>query len=234
MAVSKALRASLKWGDEEREELAEDFLDHKVFVYVETLVELLTVHGVEATDADVDLSDEILLALKGEAEDHAASVVDTYNADLDGFLDRNADLERESLLSTYDAWSSDRAEARAEVVAITEAYTASADATAAFYAANAQEDPEFDFGGHPELGDDDPACPTCAWLVEESPHPLARMLEVGSPHIGCRQEWHALEPALPDELAVPTRPAGIVGKDALVTRAGSQEDAVAELDRLRG
>ncbi len=234
MAVSKALRKALMWGAEEQQELADEFLDHKVFTWVETILELLGRHGVDASPEEVEPSDEILKALADEARAHALSVVLTYNRDVHAFLDRQSDRTRDEILADYEAWADDRADARSELIAVTEAYSAATDATMAFYQANDLE-PLFDFGGHPELGDDDPACEVCAELVYTSPHPLARVLEVGSPHINCRQDWHATDETddvLGDEVRVPTAPSGIVGRDALVTRTGSHSAAVEELRRL--
>lgn len=224
MPVSAALRAALAWGDEEAAELADEFLDHKVFTYVETLVELAQQAGADIQDEDVHLSDSILRALRDEARTHAGFVVDTYNSDLDAFLERNDKLPRERLLQTYEAWADDRADARAETVAITEAYSAAADATLAFYAANAG-DVAWDFGGHP--GDDEPACSVCEALVNTSPHPHERVLEVGNPHIGCRQSWHPRDAELPDELALPEEPAGVIGGEPWVNRHGNDHTVAA-------
>ncbi len=224
MAVSKALAKALRWGDEERDELADEFLDHKVFTYVETLGDLFREHGADIVDEDIVLTDEILLALKREAIEHAGYVVDTYNADLEKFLQRNGDLPREQLLATYDAWSADRADARAETIAVTEAYSAHADATIAFYEAQG-EGGEYDFGAHPE--DDAPSCEVCAVLEATNPHPVARVLAVGAPHINCRQQWRRRDVDLPDDLFLPTRPAGIVGSTPLVNRHDNDHVAAA-------
>ena len=228
MAVSRALAAALRWGDEEIEELADDFLDHKVFVYVETLHELFLEHGAQLEREDIDLSDEILRALRAEAREHAESVVATYNKHLGDFIERNGHLPRETFLLTYEAWADSRADARAELVAVTEAYTAAADATMAFYGLNA-ETAGFDFGGH---GDDDPQCDVCQILELGNPHPYERVVEVGNPHPQCRQHWRPREAVLPDELQVPDEPAGIVGREAWVKRFGTREEAVAALDEL--
>ncbi len=224
MAVSKALAASLRWGAEEVDELADEFLDHKVWTYVETLGDLFREHGADISDDDIELSDEILLALKREAIEHAGFVVDTYNTDLEKFLDRNAETPREQLLGDYEAWANDRAEARAEILAITEAYGPHADATIAFYIAQEGEH-AFDFGDHPE--DDAPSCEVCAALVATNPHPIERVLEVGSPHIGCRQHWRRTGDELGDELRMPERTAGIVGSTPLVNRHDNDHAAAA-------
>lgn len=224
MAVSKALAKALRWGDEERDELADEFLDHKVFTYVETLGDLFREHGADIADDDIVLSDEILLALKREAIAHAGFVVDTYNADLEKFLERNAELTRAQLLDTYEAWAADRSDARAETIAVTEAYSAHADATIAFYEAQAAGG-EYDFGAHPD--DDAPSCEVCTVLEATNPHPVARVLAVGSPHINCRQQWRRRGDELPEELVMPTVPAGIVGSEPLVNRYGNDHVAAA-------
>lgn len=223
MAVSKALAKALRWGREERDELADEFLDHKVFTYIETLGDLFREHGVEVDDDDIEISDDILRALKREAVAHAAMVVDTYNADLDKFLQRNADTPRAQLLDDYDAWAADRADARAETIAVTEAYTAHADATIAFYEANGGG--EYDFGHHPE--DDAAVCDVCKALEATNPHPVERVLAIGTPHINCRQKWRRRGDELPEELVVPDAPAGIVGSDPLVNRHGNDHTAAA-------
>jgi hypothetical protein len=230
VAVSKRLRQTLRWGREERAELAEAFLEHKIVAYVETLSDLLADNGVTEWDEDDiadQLSDSILRALRAEAREHAGFVVDTFNGDLDAFLERNADLPRAELLDSYDAWSTGRADARSEITAITEAYSAAADATLAFWEANAPAG-EYDFGGHPELGDDAPECKVCQALVASNPHPVERVREIGNPHIGCRQNWHRKAGELPDELRLPEEPAGIVGAQPLVNRHGNDHDAAAE------
>lgn len=225
MPVSKRLAESLQWGEEEVTDLAAQLLDHKVFTYHETLVELADAQGADL--GDFELSDGILRALRAESETNARRIVETYNHDLAGFLARNDHLPRDLLLSTYDAWADSRAQARAELIAISEAYPAAADATLAFAAANSDGEPLFDFGGHP--GDDDPACEVCQALVETSPHPLSRVVEVGSPHLGCRQSWHQTgEREAREQFVVPDAPAGIIGTDPLVNRHGNDHAAAAE------
>ncbi len=177
-----SLRRALAWGNEESDELVDEFLDHKIWTYVETLGDLFREHGADVSDDDIELSDEILVALKRESIEHAGFVVDTYNRDMNAFVDRVQAEPKSRIEDWYEAWANDRAEARAEILAITEAYGAHADATIAFYAAQEGEH-AFDFGDHPE--DDAPSCEVCAALVATNPHPLARVLEVGSPHIGC-------------------------------------------------
>lgn len=226
MPVSNALAKALRWGAEEVADLADEFLDHKVFVYHETLVDLFREHGADVADDDIELSDTILLALRRESREHAGFVVDTYNADLEKFLQRNADRPRAELLDIYDAWASDRADARSEQIAITEAYTAHADATLAFHLAQGGE-PEFDFD-HSHPGEDAPSCEVCAALEATNPHPAARVVAIGNPHVGCRQSWKSTtSDALPEDLVVPEAPAGIVGSQHLVGRYGNDHVAAA-------
>lgn len=233
MAVSAALRAALRWGPEEQAELADEFLDVKVFTYVQTLADLAREHGVELEDDEVELSDAVLSALRREAREHAAFVVETFNRELDEFLDRNALADRETLIGAYEQWAEARADSRSETIAITEAYTAAADATVAFYRDNGLE-VEYDFGGH--AGEDDPpACEVCVALAETGPHPHERVVAIGNPHPGCRQHWHARDAELPDELVLGREPAGIVGQQPLLIRTGNDRDAaVAEILALAG
>lgn len=226
MAVSKATRLSLRWGREEEDELADSFLEAKVYTYIETLEALAIGHGYELGQDEIELSDAVLLDLRREARRNAGRVVSTFNADLDTFLARSGDFDRETVLTLYDQWADDRAEKRAEVIAVTEAFPAHADATMAFYRDNGVE-PTFTFGVHGPA--DAPAeCVVCQALVDDSPHPLARVLEIGTPHIGCRQSWRADEEAdgqLPDELVLGVSTAGIVGSEPLVNRTGDHASA---------
>lgn len=231
MPVSRKLRAALRWGEDEVTELAAELLDHKVFTYVETLSDLLDERGVEHAREDIVLSDAILKALRAESRLRARQIVNTFNTDLDGFLERNGELPRARLIDTYSAWASDRAQNRAELIAITEAYGPAADAQLAFAAANAPEglEPSYDFGGH---GDDDPVCDVCRELEQTSPHPHSRVLAIGNPHPGCRQDWHEVDSdEHPEEYRLPTKPAGLVGAEHIVIREGGHEQAV---DAIRG
>lgn len=231
MAVSKALAKALRWTQEEVDDLALEFLDAKVFTWVETITDLLIEHGVDAVEDDVDVSDDILRALRQEAREHAGYVVDTFNRDLDKFLERNANTPREQLLGDYEAWAADRAQARAETIAITEAYSAHADATVSFFQAQGVE-PEFDFD-HSHPGEDAPSCETCAALEATNPHPLARVLAVGGVHIGCRQSFKGRDVELPDDLRAPDRTSGIVGSTPIVMRYGN-DNALAAAAILAG
>lgn len=237
MPVSSRLRQALRWGEDEVDELAAEILDVKVFAYVETLSDLLLEHGVEHDRrTDIDLSNSILNALVKESRLHARMIVDTFNRDLDGFLERNADLPKARLLDTYRAWAEDRTQARAELIAVTETYTAAADAELAFWQANAPEeleDPEYDFGAHAP-GETPAECDVCEALERTSPHPLSRVLEIGNPHPNCRQSWRAVGVELAEEVRLPTKPAGMVGADSLVIREGDHASAVAAIEGMVG
>lgn len=221
------LRAALAYDEADVRSLTEAFLDVKVAVYTDTLLVLAEEYGYDLAD-DLDLSDDVLRALRDEARRDAQSVVDTFNHDMDQLLQENAALRRDDLITLYEQWAEARADSRADMVAVTEAYPAHADATMAFFQAAGIE-PEFDFGGH---GDDDPRCEVCQALADTGPHPLARVLAVGIPHINCRQEWHErdVDPALlPDELRLGANIAGIVGQDPLVHRAGGHTEAASQI-----
>lgn len=227
MAVSKRLRQSLRWGREERIDFYEAFLETKIFTYVEALGELARELGYEIEDDEIDVSDDVLRALRDEAREHAAMVVQTYNRDLDEFLDRNRDLPRADLLRDYESWAESRADAKAETIATTEAYSAAAEATVGFFLDNGLLDAEFDFGGH---GDDDPVCEICEALRVTSPHPAERVISVGNPHIGCRQDWHprVSEADLPEEVQLGRAPAGIVGAQHFLGQHGDDRTAAAQ------
>jgi hypothetical protein len=226
--VDRSLLRALRWRAEDRRELAAAFLGHKIVVYRETLADLAASYGYELPEGGVELSDDVIAALRDEADDHAQIVTDTYNDDVAGFLERNADRPQAEVLADFEAWAGERAEGRSEITAVTEAYGPYTDATLAFFRENGIE-PEFEFGGHE--GDDPPICPVCQALEAGNPHPLERVLEVGSPHIGCRQSWHPLvDPNdLPDELHLGGVVGGTLGGDPLVNRAGSVEAAVESL-----
>lgn len=198
--------------------------DEKVKVYAATLEDLATSYGYELPNGGLTLTEDVLTALRNEADDNAQSIVDTFNEELRTFLDRNAERSDAEVLADFEAWAVERHEARAEQQAITEAYTPHADATVAFFAENGLE-PEFDFGGH---GDSDSQCPICVALEETGPHPLSRVLEIGVPHIGCRQDWHPTIDAneLPDELKLGGKTGGVLGAEPLRDKHGSQEAAV--------
>lgn len=213
--------------DEDIDALADVLYLNKVRVYEDTLGELADQYDFDVDD--LTLSDEVLTALRDEADLRAEQMTMTYNGDLAGFIDAIPDdIAYEHAVEATELWATDRDEARAELVGITESYSAHADATVAFFVNNGIE-VEFDFGGH---GDDHPACVVCEALVAANPHPAERVVEVGTPHIQCRQRWHANVTAedLPDELVLGQGPpAGILGNESLVQRAGGHPAAAAEV-----
>jgi hypothetical protein len=232
--ITKRLRASLKMDATDRREMADSLYAAKRQVYLDTLVDLATSYGYEVAEGDVLLSPDIVSALRAEANDHARIIADTFNRDVDAFLDRQPeDMETQLLLDTFEDWAYDRAENKAESIAITESYSAYTDATLSFHQ-DAGLEPEYEFGGRPEEGDEPPECPICQALEAANPHPLARVLEVGSPHIQCRQRWHPLVTPedLPDELNIGRTPGGVLGADPLSNRAGGVDEAVSEVQRL--
>jgi hypothetical protein len=225
------LKQLLVLDDQARTEMADAFYQHKVTVYANTLADLADQHGFDVHGDQVTLTQDVLDALRAEADAHAAIAVDTYNRELDGWLDKQAAAPVEDVLGAYQDWSNARADAKAELISVSEAYSAHADATLAFYVDNGVE-PEFDFGGH---GDADPRCVVCQALLDHSPHPLSRVLEIGTPHLNCRQSWHALDVDLPDELQLGAAVAGIVGGEPWVHRHDNDHQAAADaISRLSG
>lgn len=221
------LYRKLRWVAQDRRELADALLASKLAVYVSTLEDLVTSYGYDLPADGVELSDEVVAALSQEADDSATFIVDTYNEELRVFAGDNAELDDGDFITLYEQWAARRQEHKTEEWSITEAYSAHTDATLSFYRENGLE-PEFEFGGHPELGDHPAECRICQTLEETSPHPLSRVLEVGKPHIRCAQNWHALiEPdQLPEELFVGTAVGGVLGQQDLSGRVGGVDAAV--------
>jgi hypothetical protein len=214
-------------------EIASDFVSEKIGVYLDTLHDLADEFGY--VPIQIDLSDEVLRPLVDEARQHARYIVDTFNGEMEAFLERNAERPAGEILQDFHAWAADRFDARGEQTAITEAYNAHADATVAFFAAN--EIPvEFDFGGH---GDDAAQCAVCQALEASGPHPLERVVELGNPHPGCRQEWH---PRVPDDAQLPAEDdlqlgaaaGGLLGRQPLVIEHGNHDRAAAFVRDLAG
>lgn len=222
--MARSLFRALRQTAADRRELAKLLYDGKVEVYKATLEDLATSYGYELTEGGIELSEDVLNALRDEADENAQSIVETFNSELRTFLDHNKSRDETEILTEFETWAANQHEARAEMRAVTEAYLPYADATLAFFAENGIE-PDFDFGGH---GDDDPQCVICQALEEGNPHPMARVLAIGIPHIGCRQDWHPNVDAntLPDELKLGGRTGGVLGAEPLRDRAGSQEAAV--------
>jgi hypothetical protein len=121
------------------------------------------------------------------------------------------------------------------VIAVTEMYWAHADALMAGFMEAGLGDAQFDFGGHPELGDEPPECAICAALEATNPHPLREVIRIGCPHPNCRQGWHArnLEVLMlalqSQDVQLGARVAGIVGKPSLIARAGNRRKAAAAI-----
>jgi hypothetical protein len=231
--ADRKLASALRWTAQDRREIAAELYAAKLTVYRDTLSDLIAGYGYDLQAGDLALTDEVDRGLREAADRHARLIVDTYNRELRTFLDRHADVDQATTIRDYGAWMEDRQQTKSEEVAITEAYEAYTDATAAFFIENGLE-PEFEFGG----GEDDepPECDVCAALIATNPHPLSRVLEVGTPHIRCRQKWHPLVAPedLPDELALPNRLAGVVGSDPLNMRLGGDAAAVDFLTAATG
>lgn len=224
--MDRQLYRALRHGRQERDELRATLVEAMVTTYVETLADLAESYGYDLEGGPIDLSDDALRSIVDVARDWSEDITDTYNEDLKSFLERNSDRDRGDVLADFEAWASDRASHKAEQLAIDTAYASYSDATTAFFIENGLE-PEFEFGGHPELGDEPPECETCQALEESNPHPLSRVLEVGSPHSRCRQNWHPnIDPEqLPDELLIGGGLSGILGLKPLVQRVDDRADA---------
>lgn len=207
--------------------LADKLYASKARTYRKTLRELHRHHY--GSEIRVKLSDEIDAALRAEAETSASQIADTYHRDLARFAASLTDRADATLDAEIARWRNARQRKRAPLVAVSEVYPAHADATLSFFRDVGMEDVEFDFGGHPELGDADPACPICQVLAATNPHPLEAVVAIGTPHPNCRQSWRPrgidardlpLDPVLGESLG------GVVGQPSLVTRAGGRDQAV--------
>lgn len=184
------------------------------------------------------LSQEITNALQAESREHAERIAQSFNDDLRAQGDTLADKKDDEIRPALRTWAIARQRKRARPTAITEAYTAHADATLSlFLDLGVPMDTAFDFGGHPELGDSHPVCDICIALVRGNPWTLADVVRIGNPHIACRQRWHQhgvdqriLPPELPD---LGETLAGIIGRDNLLSRHRNNRDAaVAEIQRI--
>lgn len=224
------LFAAFERGDDYIDALADELYLTKVRVYGDTLAELADDLGFESED--ISIGDDIARDLSDEADMRAEQIAETYNTRLRTRIDSAlADLPYDEAVQQLASWSNDYDENRSQLIAITESYTAHADATVAFFVANDLE-VEFDFGGH--AGDAPPACPICQSLEARNPHPAERVIAIGTPHPNCRQSWHPhFDPdLLPDEIVVGLgSSAGIVGQDSLITRTGSLGDALTFIEQ---
>lgn len=209
--------------------LRDRLTDAKASVYEATLRDLA--EQLRLT-AQPQVSGVVRLALQIEAGNHSRSIVNTFNRDLAEYAFRFGRLLDEGQLrSTLQAWVENRNAQRAPVIAVTEMYAAYFDALMAGFMQAGLGDALFDFGGHPELGDEPAECIICAALEARSPHPLRDVIRIGTPHPACRQNWHArnmdaLVSQLEDrDVQLGAVPAGIVGKASLIDRAGGRRQA---------
>lgn len=223
-AAQQVIRA-VRYTPDDVATIADQLYETKLDVYIGTLEELAKHHGYQL-DSPIVLSDEIDQALYDEAQLAASQIVSTYNTDLARFVaGLPNDTAPEDALKAIEAWQNARAEAKAKVIAVDQAYDAHADATLHFYD-RAGTSPEFDFGGH---GDPAPECELCVAIKDRNPHPLDRVLEIGSPHPQCAQEWHALigDGELPASIDLGAgAQMGLVGQDSLLQRIGNRKRAV--------
>lgn len=208
-------------------ELADKLFMAKRRVYRRTLLNLLKSLGYQDAKRP-RLAAAVEDALIAEAKDHAQRIATTYNDS----LEREAKSLPESLSDDdvkprLEKWARVRQRNRARSTAITEAYGPHSDALVAAMKDLGVE-ALFDFGGHPELGDLDPACDICVALVATNPHTLDEMVRVGTPHPGCAQDWRLSSwdrRELPADPIVGQAIGGIVGGEPLITRAGGREEA---------
>ncbi|HEY3435082.1 MAG TPA: hypothetical protein VGK41_05470 [Solirubrobacterales bacterium] len=219
---------ALKRADLER--IKESLTTTKETVYESTLQDLAQRLGITTPP---QVSGQVRLALAIESGNHARSIVQTFNTDLAYYAFQfGRQLDEEELRRTLRAWAENREASRNPIIAITETAGPYADALMAGFMEAGLGDALFDFGGRPEAGDEPPKCAICAALVETSPHPLKRVIRIGNPHPGCRQNWHPRDLAkLIEQLAsrdvqLGARPAGIVGRPSLIHRAGNRAAAV--------
>lgn len=202
----------------------------KIVVYEQTLRDIA--HLLNLTQP-IKLSPKVKLALSIDAGNHARSIAKTFNDDLVSYAFQwGPSLDEEDLRLTLSAWVDNRNRQRAPIIAVTETYGVYADALMAAFMEAGLDHAEFDFGGHPELGDAAPECVICAVLEEKSPHKLRNVIRIGIPHPNCRQNWHARNV---DELIreldnrdvrLGENLAGIIGRASLITRAGGRHQAV--------
>ena len=227
--IRRAVRSfALKRADVDA--LKDRLTDAKIRVYEETLRDLANQLGLTQP---IELSPNVKLALGIEAGNHARSIVKTFNDDLVAEAFRwGPALEDHDLRLTLSAWVDNRNRQRAPIIAVTETYGPYADALMAGFTEAGLVDAEFDFGGHPELGDEPPECSICIALAQTSPHPLKTVVKIGTPHPHCRQNWHPRDVAklikqlTNKDVQLGAATAGIVGRTSLITRAGSRQAAV--------
>lgn len=223
--------SGLRYGQEEVELLAQALYERKVAVYVATLRALSASFGKDLENVTLDRA--ITDQLRSEAEHHAGYIVDTYNRELTAWAERKELVDPLQLLAEFEEWSIQRADSRSELIAITETYGPFADATLSFFRDNGRHGVLFDFGGH---GDPHPECEICEAIKARNPWSLDQAVQLGVPHPGCRQLWHATNvdaADLPDMLVVGLTPGGILGQDTLIHQHGTVEAAVAFIEEMR-
>jgi hypothetical protein len=211
------------------EALRDRLRDAKITVYEQTLIDLSRKLGITTA---IDVSPDVKLALAIEAGNHARSIGETFNNDLVEYAFRfGRALDEDELRWSLQAWVENRNAQRAPLIAVTETYGPYADALMAGFIAAGLEDAEFDFGGHPELGDSPPECAICAELEKNGPWPVKTVIRIGTPHPACRQNWHPrdleklVEQLRDKNVQLGAQLAGIVGRRTLIDRAGGRRQA---------
>lgn len=209
--------------------LRDRLLASKINVYEKTLFDLAQQIGIGVR---VDVSPDVRVALGIEAGNHSRSIAQTFNNDLVDYAFRfGRQLDENELRNSLRAWVENRNAQRAPIIAVTETYAAYADALMAGFLEAGLDDLMFDFGGHPELGDEPPECIICAALEAKGPWSLATVIRIGSPHPNCRQQWRprdlekAIELLTDKTVQLGAKPAGIVGRRTLIDRAGGRRQA---------
>jgi hypothetical protein len=201
----------------------------KIDVYERTLRDLAAQLKLKTPPV---VSGQVKLALGIESGNHARSIVKTFNKDLANYAFKfGRQLEEDELRQTLRAWVDNRNTSRAPIIAVTETYGPYADALMAGFLEAGLGDAEFDFGGHPEEGDEPAECIVCLALEDTNPHPLREVIRIGSPHPNCRQNWHVRQlqhlilQLQSTDVQLGAKPAGIVGRPSLIHRAGGRAPA---------
>lgn len=224
---------TLRFTQRDAARLAERIYASTAAEYRDALLELSDRYGESRTR--VLLGAEIREALRRDARDHARKIVRTANRELENEARRRNDLPAYLLARHLQGWAGERVRRRSAGIARNELARSRLDATIAFYRENGIE-PVFEFVGPRAV------CGVCRRLKLRKFWPVAAVLAVGHPHIGCRHGWRARVRSADKLRAGGLRPgkisagrgrvAGIVGGEALVNRLGSIDEAVAFLDEL--
>ncbi len=230
------LRGSLALSVEAVERLARTLYRAMAQIYRETLLRLGRHYG--QAQRVVVLSAEIRQALAAQAADIARAAIATFNRLSRGYLDRNRDRPPAEVVAGVEAYMRERAGRRAKLIAGSAVNPARLDAIVGFYLENGVV-PQFDFRGRGEP----PSCLTCVELVRTSPHPVELVRAVGYPHPNCTHSWHVkgiTRAQLQAGGLTPGKvtlgrgdPAGLLGVKPLLLRVRDQEQAVAEIRRIR-